>query len=202
MVKQRQKTKKNRTDRGANVRDLKTGVVGTPVAWPGSSAINPGRAHVRMVTEVFSSDDARFFSKTGFSTWSSQVDGILSPYRFFRVCRADCEVVVAGGAASTYSVAFNVSNSSASDTGASAVLNDDYSGVSTALIRPKLAPPKAYWEHRPLEWYTYTESTSTSYTAPTCVAGVVSLSGSGGASSSTVIGYLVTDLVIEFHTLI
>jgi hypothetical protein len=202
MVKQRQKTKKNNKTKRVNTRSVAKGVLGMPVAWPGSSAANPGRAHIRMVTEVFSSNDLRPFNKFGFETWSSQVAGILTPYRFFRVAEATAEVLVSGGAASPYSVAFNISNNATGDTGIGSVLNDDYSGVSTALIRPKLTPPKSYWDHRPIDWYSYMDSTESGYAAPTCVAGMISLSGSGGATESTVIGYLVVDLVIEFHTLI
>lgn len=176
------------------------GILGMPTSWPGSSSTTPGRAHARMVTEVFSSDDSRAFSKAGFSTWSSQLDGLLSPYKFFRVCQADVEVVVIGGAASPYSVAFNVSNAPDHDTGIAAVLNDDYSAVSTAMLRPKIRTPMAFWNGRPHEWYYYVNSGAA--TAFEMVAGGISLTGSGGATSGTVVGYLVIDLVVEFHTLV
>ncbi len=115
---------------------------------------------------------------------------------------ADAEVIVNGGAASPYSVAFNVSNASISDTGVSGVLNDDYAAVSTALLRPKLHVPKQYWDQRPMPWYTYVSSSDPAYTESTAVAGVISLSGSGSTTASDVIGYLVVDLVVEFHTLL
>lgn len=176
------------------------GVVSGPMAWPGSSASTPGRAHVRMVTEVFSSDDHRPLSHAGFATWSSQITGLLSPYKYFRVAEADVEIIVSGGAASQYAVAFNVSNAPDYDTGASAVLNDDYAAISTAVIRPKLHVPAKYWDGRPRDWYY--NVTSTSATDSEKVAGVISLSGSGGAGATTVIGYMVLDLTLEFHTLI
>nr|WRQ65525.1 hypothetical protein [Tolivirales sp.] len=195
-----QRNMKRRATR-ANKRDVGKGILGMPTAWPGSSAMVPGVASVRMVTEVFSSNDARFLSKDGFATWSSQVTGILSPYRFWRVARCDAEVVISGGAASTYSVAFNVSNAPSGDNGVTAILNDDYAAVSTALLRPKLQPPKMFWDGRPYDWYTFAGAGDTAYSEPNSIAGVVSLSGSGGATSGTVIGYLVLDLVLEFHTL-
>jgi len=155
-----------------------------------------------MVTEVFSSDDFRAFSKNGFSTWSSQLNGILSPYKFFRVTRCDVEVMPSGGAASTYSIAFNVSNSSDADSGAASVLNDDYAAIATAMVRPKLVAPKAYWDGRPYDWYFYSNPGDPGFQVQTATAGVISLSGTGGASASTVIGYLIVDLEVEFHTLI
>nr|WRQ65455.1 hypothetical protein [Tolivirales sp.] len=211
MVNQRQRSSKRRnreklrartTPSRANARDSTIGILGMPTSWPGSSAIAPGRAYVRMVTEVFPTSDARFFSKTGFSTWSSQLDGILSPYKFFRIASATAEVIVSGGAASTYTVAFNISNASQSDTGTAAVLNDDYSGVSTALIRPTLRPPKAYWDQRSIPWFTYLSSTDSHYNPATAVAGAIALQGSGSSVVSDIIGYLVSDIVVEFHTLV
>jgi hypothetical protein len=192
-----QKKRVNRKPKRANTRNTTAGVLGMPTAWPGSSAVNPGRAYARMVTEVFSSDDSRPLSRTGFETWSSQIAGILSPYRYFRIVEATAEVVIAGGAASQYSCAFNISNSSSSDSGVVPVLNDDYAAVATAILRPKLKTPKSYWANRPVEWYTYSSSTDINLSN----AGAISLSGSGGASASTVIGYLVAELVLEFHTL-
>lgn len=201
MAKTKSRTNGKRKVARANKRDVTQGILGMPVAWPGSSAMMPGKASVRMVTEVFSTNDTRFLSKDGFATWSSQVSGILSPYRFWRIARCDAEVIISGGAASTYSVAFNVSNVPNGDVGITAVLNDDYAAVSTAMLRPKLSPSKAFWDERPYDWYTFLGSGDPSYTEPTTIAGVVSLSGSGGALSTTVIGYLVLDLVLEFHTL-
>lgn len=203
------KTKKSNSTRrsrrqgtnGANTRSVQLGVLGMPVAWPGSSAVAPGRAHVRMVTEVFPTTDQRTFSKQGFTTWASQVHNILNSYKFFRVARATAEVLVSGGAASAYSVAFNISNAETSDVGVASLLNDDYAGVSTALLRPTLAPPKAYWDLRSRAWYSYMDGGDSGYIESNCVAGSVSLAGSGATPSTTVIGYLVVDLEIEFHTL-
>lgn len=172
-----------------------------PMAWPGSSAVNPGRAHVRMVTEVFNTLDARTFSKFGFETWSSQVYGILNPYKFWRIADCAVEVIISGGTASDSSVAFNVSNGYAADSGTAAVLNDDYSAVSTALLRPKLHPPLAYWKGRQYDWYIWSKEGDPGYNQALAMAGAISLSGSGGGSSGTVIGFLIADLVIEFHTL-
>lgn len=186
----------------SNKRDTNSGVIGTPMAWPGSSAIAPGRAYVRLVTEVFSTPDFRALSKDGFTTWSSQLSGVLAPYKFWRVARCDAEVIVTGGAASVYSVAFNVSNAPTIDTSPPAVLNDDYAGVATALLRPKLAPPKGYWDQRPINWYTYSGAGDAAYSPPVSVAGGISLVGTGGASDGVVIGYLVCDIVVEFHTLL
>nr|WRQ65477.1 hypothetical protein [Tolivirales sp.] len=197
----KRKTRQRPPRRSQASGDTARGLVGMPTTWPGSSAALPGRAHVRLVTEVFPTPDKRAFSATGFSTWSSHVDNILSSYQFFRIASADVEVVVSGGAASTYSVAFNVSNASNWDSNPVAVLNDDYAGVATAMVRPKLSTPKAYWDGRSQPWYSYLTDGSTDFKAPTCVAGMISLNGSG-ASETTVIGYLVADLVVEFHTLV
>lgn len=203
----RQQTNNKRKTRQRLVRrdqlggDTARGLVGMPTTWPGSSATMPGRAHVRLVTEVFPTPDKRPFSSTGFATWSSHVHNILSSYQYFRVVSADVEVVVSGGAASTYSVAFNVSNASNWDANPVAVLNDDYAGVATAMVRPKLSTPKAYWDGRSQPWYSYLSDGQTDFKAPYCVAGMISLNGSG-ASETTVIGYLVADLVVEFHTLV
>lgn len=201
MAKTKPQRNMRRRSARANKRDVGKGILGMPTAWPGSSAMMPGMASVRMVTEVFSTNDTRFLSKDGFATWSSQVTGILAPYRFWRIARCDVEVVVSGGAASAYSVAFNISNAPSGDGGVAAILNDDYAGVSTALLRPKLQPPKAFWDARPYDWYTYAGTGDSGYGEANCIAGVVSLAGSGGALTSTVIGYLVVDLVLEFHTL-
>lgn len=187
----------------ANRRNVNDGILGMPTAWPGSSAVTPGRAYVRMVTEVFPTLDTRHFNKAGFATWSSQVSGILAPYKYFRIVRADAEVVLNGGAASTFSVAFNISNAYTTDTTVTSILNDDYSGVSTAMIRPKLAPPASYWAGRPMDWYAFALTTDPGLPpANTVTAGGITLSGSGSAVPTDVIGYLLVDFVIEFHTLL
>ncbi len=184
-----------------NVRDTANGILGMPVAWPGSSAIAPGRANIRMVTEVFSTVDAREFSKSGFQTWSSQIAGILEPYKYFRVEDCSVEVLVVGGTTSNYSVVFNVSNSFTQDSSTTEVLNDDYSALATSLIRPKLRPPKAYWDTRPVDWYTYTAASDPGFSGPMAIAGNITMSGTGGATTSTVIAYLVAEFVLSFHTL-
>jgi len=203
MAKSKDMTKKTAKRAGrANRRNVNEGVLGMPVAWPGSSAVAPGRATARMVTEVFSTVDRRAFSKNGFNVWSSQLAGLIAPYKYFRVCDCSAEVMIAGGAASTYSVAFNISNSYSTDTDLSDVLNDDYAGVATALIRPKLRPPKSYWATRPVNWYQISQEGDIGYSLALAQAGSVSLAGSGGATTTTVIGYLVVELTVEFHTLL
>lgn len=197
-----QPTRRRRVRRAANQRSVDAGVIGMPVAWPGSSAVTPGRAHVRMVTEVFNSVDSRPFSKSGFETWSSQLAGLLSPYKYFRICDVAVEVIVSGGAASPYSVAFNVSNGYTGDTDMNGVLNDDYSAVATAMIRPKLHPPKAYWAGRPVNWNTYSKSGDPNYDGVFAHAGAISLAGTGGTAATDKIGYLIADIVVEFHTLL
>ncbi len=192
--------KRSRAGNRSNKRDTKAGVLGMPTAWPGSSATTPGRAYARMVTEVFNSLDSRTFSKAGFTTWSSQIAGILAPYKYFRVCDATAEVVVNGGAASPFAVAFNLSNGYTTDTDVGDILNDDYAAVSTAMIRPKLQPPKSYWATRPVEWYTYAASGDTGYALASSNAGSITLNGTGGTTGQLV-GYLIVDLVLEFHTL-
>ncbi len=193
-------SKRSRVKNRANRRNADAGVLGMPMAWPGSSAVSPGRAHVRMVTEVFNSLDARTFSKSGFETWSSQVHGILEPYKYFRVCDVAAEVIVNGGAASPFAVAFNLSNSYTTDADVGDILNDDYSAVTTAMIRPKLQPPKTYWAGRPYDWYTYAKSGDNGYSLATSNAGGITLNGTGGTAGA-LIGYLIVDLVLEFHTL-
>ncbi len=182
-------------------RAVSNGELGTPTSWPGSSATNPGRAYARMVTEVFSTDDVRALSRDGFITWSSQLHGILTPYKFWRVADCTAEVLPIGGAASVYSVAFNVSNAPTGDTGIISILNDDYAGVATAILRPKLHPPKKFWAERPIDWYNYAAAGEPAYSPPSSIAGAISLSGNGGAVPGTVIAYLVVELVVEFHTL-
>lgn len=209
MVKQRQMMNNNKTNKPkrqrsrANARNTAQGVVGMPVAWPGGSAVNPGRTTARMVTEVFSTVDARFLNKTGFATWSSQLSGILGPYKFYRINMVTAEVIVTGGAASTYSVAFNVSNGYTGDGSTANVLNDDYAGVATSTIRPLLNPPRAYWAQRSRPWYEFAAVGDAGVGTPgETTAGVITLSGSGGATAETVIGYLVVELELEFHTLV
>lgn len=187
----------------ANRRNPADGVLGMPTAWPGSSAIAPGRAYVRMVTEVFPTLDFRSFSKAGFATWSSQITGILTPYKYFRIAMADAEVVVNGGAASPFSVAFNITNAYTTDTSVSGLLNDDYAAVSTAMIRPKLSPPSSYWSGRPMDWYAFALTTDPGLPpSNTITAGSVTLAGTGSAVPTEVIGYLIVDFVLEFHTLL
>jgi len=161
---------------------------------------NPGRARIRSVIEVTGSGTIGW-SYTDFNLWSSKLRSLLTPFQYFRVDQACVSAMVTGGTASPYSIIFNVSNDANTDTGSVAILDDDYSAVATAAIQPVLEPPKAYWTQGARKWFNAADAVGGQPSPVDRIAGTISYSGTGGATSTTVVGWLEVDTIVEFHTL-
>lgn len=172
-----------------------------PLSYTGSGPATPGRARLKSVIEVFNSSKVLYASYGQFDVWFGQARAVLGPFKYWRIMDMKVEALVDGGAASANSIAFNISNSSDGDTSFGAVMNDDYSGLCTALSRPVLNPPRQYWRESQMPWYQAKNQSGDMPPNGEVIAGVISLWGSGGANSTTVVGWVVIDLEIEYHTL-
>lgn len=199
-IKQKKKSKSNAMRKNRQGMGLLT----TPMTQLRFSPSNPGRVLVRGALEVFNGDTARFLSYLDFNTWFPQARNLLTAFEYFRVSEANITVRVAGGTSSAHSVVFNVSNSpsSSADTGAVAVLNDDYAAIASAALSPSLHPPRAYWTQGARQWYRAVDPTAAVPVAEDRIPGSVSYSASGGASGTIVVAWLVVELELEFHTLV
>jgi len=162
---------------------------------------NPGKVLVRAAVELYLGEGQYYFSFDNFNTWCAQARAVLTPFAFFRVNDARVSVKIAGGTASAHSVIFNVSNTHAADSSAVAILNDDYCAIASAALCPTLAPPKVYWTQGARKWYNAIVSSTTGPTLVDTTAGCVSVAASG-AAAGTIIGWLVVEMEIEFHTLL
>lgn len=178
-------------------------IYNSPSMYTGSGPINPGRAHLRSVIEVKNGSAINFMSYQSFNLWWGQARQVLGPYSYFRIVDFSAEAMVDGGAASPYSIAFNVSNNPFGDNNFGGVMNDDYSGLCTALSRPVVHPPRSYWRDLSQNWRLAIDPISTNN--PTDVErinGSSSVWGSGGEADETIIGWLVYTMEIEYHTLL
>lgn len=181
---------------------LSEGVFGGPMRMLSFSPANPGRVFLRGTVELFNGNAQYYFSYQSFGTWFGQARSVLTPFAMFRVNNARVSVKVSGGTASAHSVVFNVSNTYLADTGGVGILNDDYSGIASAAMCPYLQPPKSYWREGNRTWYVAVDPTSGVPTEVDIIAGSVSVNGSGGLTSGTVIGWVSIELELEFHTLL
>lgn len=174
--------------------------LGPPIRTLSFTPADPGRVLMRGSFELRNGNTEITFSADSFAAWSTQAYAMLVPFAYFRVEHASVRVCIAGGTASSHSVAFNISNSFGSDTGAVAILNDDYSALATAAHMPILAPSRSYWAQRSRPWYV-TAAASEATPLIDCVAGAMSFEGSGGASGSVIVGWAVVEMELAFHTL-
>jgi hypothetical protein len=172
-----------------------------PLVYTGCGPATPGRAKLKSVIEIFNDSKVLYASYGQFDIWFGQARNVLSPFKYWRITDLQVEALVNGGAASPYSVAFNVSNSTDGDSSFGAVMNDDYSGLCTAMSRPVLHPPRHYWRESQMPWYQAKDQTGGVPPNGEVIAGAISAWGTGGALSTTVIGWLVIDIEIEYHTL-
>jgi len=163
---------------------------------------NPGRVMIRGVFEVLSSTGSATLSYTGFNSWSGSARSLLTPFMYFRVNQLKVRARIAGGTSSAHSIIFNVSNAAYSDVSAVAILNDDYSAVATAAVQPVLSPPVSYWKQGARTWYNSVDETADVPTPIDRIAGCISYEGTGGIAPSTVVGWLIVDMELQFHTLV
>jgi len=157
---------------------------------------------LKSVVEVVNGHTTHFYQYASFNNWFGQARQVLTPYKFFRIVDVKVEAMVDGGAASSYSIAFNASNAYQGDTNFGAVMNDDYAGLCTALTRPVLHPPRSYWRDTQMNWYLATDPDAGNPTSAETVAGCSSIWGSGGETPTTIVGWLVYTMEIEYHTLV
>ena len=165
------------------------------------SPSNPGRVSIRSAFEVFNTNGSAAISFNGFSTWSSSLRSILTPFEYFRVNNLSCQARIAGGTASSFSIIYNVTNAPTVDSSSVAILNDDYAAVATASIQPTLQPPKPYWTQGARKWYNALDP-ATGLSTTDLIAGTISYRGSGGSTAADTVGWLIVDVDIEFHTLV
>lgn len=169
---------------------------------------NPGRAVMRGAVEMFNGAAEYKISYKSFEGWCNPARSLLVPFQYFRVTDVVVRPRVAGGAASAYSLAYNVSNNVIADTSTTAILDDDYAAVANAMVQPVLRPPQRYWQEGARTWYTAVDPTNPTPPVPATplpqelVAGTISAFGSGGDEPTTVIGWMIIEFVLEFHTLV
>lgn len=197
-----------RTPRGAsrsNRFEADQGIM--PISrFPGSNPSIPGEALVRVAVPAIVTTPGNFVlnisaspigSSVAFASWFPQADRILSNFAFFRVRHLSITPIVSGGAASPYSIAFNVSNNYGVDSGVIDILDDDYAAMATALHLPVLAPPRQYWDNGSRKWY---NTIGISAGLPDVSAGSINVQCSGAAVDTTV-GWLMIQMEMEYHTL-
>lgn len=212
MVKQRQAKMTNNNNKRTpreRVRPYKPEVDAgiMPISrFPGSDPSMPGRALVRVAVPAIVTTPGNLVlnisatpvgGSVSFATWFPQADRILSNFAYFRVRHLSVTPIVAGGAGSLYSIAFNVSNNYGVDNGTIEVLDDDYAAMATALHLPVLAPPRAYWDNGARKWY---NTIGISAGMPDVSAGSINVQCSGASLDSNV-GWLMVQMEMEYHTL-
>jgi len=181
------------------------GMRGFAVSRPFTSAFSPevpGVASLRCTFEAFNGNKTFALNNTGsdsFQTWFPQAFSLLSPFDYFKVTRFRVTTQILGGAASTYTIAVNVSNNGRnSDAVATTILNDDYAGVANATCPLSLEPPRKYWQESTKRWYNTGFGTGVGLDV---AQGSMSMFGYGGATDIAVIGWHTVDMEVEFHTL-
>lgn len=184
------------------------GIGGSPFRSLMYNPTNPGRAVMRGAIEVFNGPSAYRLSYKSFNDWCGPARSLLVPFQFFRVTDVVVKPMIAGGTSSAHTMAFNVSNNNFVDITAVSVLDDDYAAVVNAAIAPVLRPPQIYWKGGSRNWYSAQDPTIGTPPIPDSpppqelIAGSVSVFGAGGALPSTIIGWMVIEFVLEFHTLV
>lgn len=211
MVKQRQNTqsrktinqRKRRRDAQNNVNALSVPMKVPQMMFPGRDPSTPGVAFVRSVVVLTIGQQNYGLSFTGFNPWFTYARQILTPYQYFRVKHLEVQVLPTGGAASTTSTAFNVTNSVYIDAGAANILNDDYCAIANGITRPVLSPPDQYWRVGTRSWYSCVDQSGTPAAPPAeeITNGSINLDTSGVGVAGTAVGYFTVCMVMEFHTL-
>lgn len=172
------------------------------------TASNPGIARIRGAFEVpgdatghkinFSTD-----MPGGFTDWCGQAHSLLTPFMFFRLSDVSVRAEISGGAATTNAIMFNVSNNGWSgDSAPTSILDDDYATVTTATHNATLRPPMQYWRDGARNWYLAVAQVSSQPGVVDLNPATVSYRGDGiGGVPAPLAGWLIIDMVIQFHTL-
>jgi len=159
---------------------------------------NPGQVSLKGVIAVDSTTSGLYLSYSGFAIWSPQALAILTPFEFWRVKGFSVQALIAGGNISPYNVAFNLTNSPATpDSSVVSILDDDYAAIANASVQPILRPPNAYWDQGSRVWYRAIAGTTSEH-----IAGSIAINGTGGATAATVVGWMMIEMLLEFHTLV
>jgi len=181
------------------------GMRGLTVSRPFTAAFSPevpGVASLRCTFEAFRGVKTFAINNKGsdsFEIWFPQAYSLLQPFDYFKVTRFRVTTQVLGGAASTFTLAVNVSNNGRNtDLVATNILNDDYAGVANATCPLSLEPPKKYWQETSKRWYNTGFATGIGLDV---AQGCMSMMGFGGATDTEVIGWHTVDMEVEFHTL-
>jgi len=177
---------------------------GSPMSRLGFGPTNPGRVTVRGVVEVFNGNASIALAYQGFTAWCAQARSVLTPFEYFRIVDMDLSMKIAGGTASANSIVYNLTNScaNAADGGGVAILNDDFAAIASAATDIHLRPPQSYWTQGSRKWYRAIDAAGGFPAAEDIIAGSSSYFGSGGLTGATVIGWLVAEMTMEFHTLL
>lgn len=164
---------------------------------------NPGRARLRGAVELVNGVRSVFLSYEALQTWFPKASSLLTPFVFFRIAEMEVSVRVAGGAGSAYSVVYNVSNTYQSDTTAVTILDDDFSALSTGAMTSSLRPPASFWRDGARRWYNVAVQSGGEPSNIDLTPASIGTYASGAATTTpaTVVGWLIVDVVLEFHTL-
>lgn len=195
----RNQRRPRRRNRGIN--NANSGALMAPVRGLSFHPTNPGRVSIRSAFEVFNTFGSSLLSYQGFNIWAGNVRSLLTPFQYFRVADVSVQARIAGGTSSPFSIIYNLSNSANVDASSVAILNDDYSAVATASVQPSLRPPRVYWNQGARKWYNAVDST-VDVSVIDLVAGTISFRGTGGTLTTDVVGWLIVEMDIEFHTLV
>jgi len=167
------------------------------------SRSSPGRARVKTSFTASSATGSALVSFTGFNAWNGQARSLLTPFAWFRVVEMTIKPFVYGGAASSYTLAFNYSNSNyGTDTSLGSILDDDYSAFATSINQPELHIPRKHLLDGGRLWYNAFDGSGGIPSNQDLIQGVISYIGDGGAIPTTVLATITVEMVLEFHTLI
>lgn len=197
------KTTRNKR-RSKRRNDNSTQVSGLVVSRPftqSMTANSPGHASIRTTFNVLSDTFHKAFNMNateGFPSWAPKLSGLLDSYEYWRLRRVRVTYVVTGGAASTYYIIGNVSNSSITyDNSVVGILDDDYAGVANGVVPLVLEPQPDYWNQGVGTWL----STDVDGALQVLTAGILTYVGGGGDLTTTLVGWCSVDMDVEFHTM-
>jgi hypothetical protein len=160
----------------------------------------PGVARVRSAFELFNGSKTFAISYLGFNDWNSPARNLLTAFNFFRVVDYTMTVTTAGGTASPFTIAANVSNGAYADLSTTGILDDEYAGIANSATPLVVHPPPAYWNEGQMKWFYAIDPVAGIPTNAERLAGSLSFFGYGGTLPADVIGWCVVDMVIQFHT--
>lgn len=140
-------------------------------------------------------------SYNGFGYWAGKAQDVLRPFEWFRVTGLRIKATVVGGAASTAMVYISASRDSYANSNLINMLNDENVICVNSVLSPTINLPASYWKQRNQPWYEAVDITADPPTIKT--AGHIEWYSPASTAypDGTLVGYVMVEIDLEFHTI-